>query len=344
MIKPQHFTALAIGTLASVIAAASIYAMNNRWSAGKVEGAQLAPGLVRAEKDIAAVEIVQGEKKITLERTGDQWKVKERVGYPANAERIRALLNTIAKAELIEPKTANKDRHKQLELEDPTGKDAKSRGVRVLDTKGKALADIVLGKSRFDAFGQGKGGVYVRRANEPQTWLATGDPKGGTDLKDWVNSTIYELDQAKVQKVTIEHPGDAPMVVEKNDAKDAKDKFKISVATPEGKKFKSGAIDQIPTGFASIDLEDVRKLEAAPSGDNVSVVKLEAEGGVNITFRIRKDGEAQWLSLVATGAEGDAKKTADDLNARHGAWEYKVPQWKVDQIGKRKEDLFEAAS
>lgn len=343
MIKPQQFTALAIGTLASVIAAAVIYSMTNRWNAGKVEGAQLVPGFANQEKAITAIEIAQGEKKITLERAGEQWKVKERAGYPANGERVRSLLNTLAKAELIEPKTATKDRHQQLELEDPTAKDAKSRGVRVLDAKGKALADVVLGKSRYDAFGSGKGGVYVRRASEVQTWLATGEPKGGTDLKDWVSSTIYELDQAKVQKVMIEHPGETSMVVEKNDAKDAKDKFKISITAPEGKKLKAGAVDQIPTGFASIDLEDVRKLDATPSGDKVSVVKLEAEGGINITFRLRKDGDSNWLSLTATG-EGDAKTKADELNTRHGGWEYKIPQWKVDQIGKRREDLFEAAS
>ncbi len=344
MIKPQQFTALAIATLVSIVGAASLYAMNNRWTAGKVEGAQLIPGLIRQEKSIAAIEFTQGDKKLTLERTGEQWKLKERAGYPANAERVRALLNVLAKAELVEPKTASKDRHKQLELEDPAGNGSKARGVRVLDTKGKPIADIVLGKSRFDAFGQGKAGVYVRRASEAQTWLATGEPKGGTDLKDWVTSTIYELEQAKVQKVTIEHPGEEPMIVEKNDAKDAKDKFKTSISTPDGKKLKAGAVDQIPTGFASIDLEDVRKLEQTPVSGNVTSVKLEAEGGVTITFRVRKDGDAQWLSLVAIGAEGDAKTRADELNARHGGWEYKIPQWKVDQIAKRKEDLFEAAS
>lgn len=344
MIKPHQFTALAVVTLASAIAAAAIYSITNRWNPGRVEGAQLIPDLVRQEKAIAAVEIAQGDKKITLERAGDQWKIKERAAYPANADRVRMLLNTLAKAELIEPKTAVKDRHAQLELEDPSGKGAKSRGVRILDAKGGAIASVVLGKSRYEAFGSGKGGVYVRRASEAQTWLATGEPKGAAELRDWVTSTVYELDQSKFARATIEHPGEEPLVVEKGDGKDKDQKFKISIATPEGKKVKSGAIDQIPTGFSSIDLEDVRKLDAAPSGDKVTVVKLEADGGLNVTFRIRKDGDANWLSLTASGTEGEAKTNADSLNARVGGWEFKVPQWKVDQIAKRKDDLFEAAS
>lgn len=342
MIKPQNFIALAAVTALSVVSAAVLFAATNRWSVGKVEGARLVPGLDRQEKAIGAVEITQGEKRITLERLDSVWKLKERAGYPANPERVRALLTTLAAAQLVDPKTAAKDRWAQLELDDPAGKDAKSRGVRVLDTKGKPLAEIVLGKSRYDAFGSGKGGIYVRRQNEAQTWLATGEPKGSTDVKDWVAVTAFETEQAKIAKVTIEHPNEVAIVVEKGDGKDQK--FKLVDKTPEGQKVKQSAVDQIGQGFASIELEDVRKLDATPAGDKVTVVRLESEGGLVVTFRLRKEGEANWLSFVATGPEADAKTKADQINAKAGGWEIKIPQWKADQIGKRRAELFEAAS
>ena len=43
---------------------------------------------------------------------------------------------------------------------------------------------------------------------------------------------------------------------------------------PEGKKLKAGVIDQIAQGFASINLEDVRKLDAVPAGDKVTVLRV----------------------------------------------------------------------
>ncbi len=351
MIKPQQFAGLAAAAAVSVLAAAVLYSVNNRWSAGKVEGAVLAPGLARQEKAIAVIEITQGEKKVTLERSGEQWKLRERAGYPANAERVSALLNTIARAEMIEPKTAAKDRHKQLELEDPSAKDAKSRGLRILDAKGKPLAEVVLGKSRNDAFGAGKSGTYVRRLNEAQTWLATGEPKGGVEFKDWASATAYEVETAKALKLTLEHPGEEALVIEKNDAKDAGDKdpkakdtkFKLA-KMPDGKKLKDGAsIDQIVQGFAGIEIEDVRKLDATPAGDKVSVLRLEQEGGLVTTFRLRKDGDASWLSFQAAGGEGDVKKKGDEINGKASGWEFKIPQWKADQIGKRRADLFETS-
>ena len=251
MIKPQRFAALAAATAASVLTAAVLYSITNRWTAGKVEGAALIPGLAQQEKAIATVEIVQGDKKTTLLREGEQWKVKERAGYPADPQRVRKLLTALAAAELIEPKTASKDRHKQLELEDPAAKDAKSRGIRILDAKGKPLAEVVLGKSRYDAFGSGKGGVYVRRLAEAQTWLATGEPKGSAEFKDWVSTAAFETDTTKISKLTLEHPGEEPLVIEKGaveqGAKDPKDqKFKLA-RMPDGKKLKQGVtVDQIP--------------------------------------------------------------------------------------------------
>lgn len=339
MIQPKHFTALAGVTLIAALLAAFIYGSANRFSPGHVEGQALAPELEAQINTVAAIEVTQGDKKIVVERSGDQWKLKERSGYPASTEKARGLVLQLASAQLIEPKTANKERYSLLELGDPTAKDAKSRQVRILDDKGKALADVVLGKSRYDAFGGGRGGFYVRRPGEAQTWLASGEPKAGAEIRDWVQTGIFTTDTNKITRLTAEHPGEPPLVIEKNN--DEKEKFKLA-SIPEGKKLKPNTLDQIPQAFSSIDMEDVRKLDATPAGDKVSVLTLESEGGPKVTFRLRREGDAAWLSLSATG-EGDAKKSAEEINAKAGGWEFKIPTWKADAMGKRAADLFETS-
>ncbi len=340
MIKPQHFVALAIAALASVLLSVGLYAATYRFSSGKIEGTLLLPTLSSHGERIASVELVQGDKKITLLRNGFDWRIAEREGYPANPERVRALLNALRQIELVEPRTAVKDKWKLLELEDPAAKDAKSRSVRILDAKGGALGDIVLGKARADAFGPGKSGVYVRRPAEVQTWLAMGDPKGGADIKDWVALTAFDFDINTIAKITLEHAGEAPIVIVKGDGKEAK--FKLANAIPAGMKLKQGfTVDQAGGGFAAIELEDVRRLAATPVGDKVSVIKLEADGGMLVTFRLRKEGDASWISFSAAG-DGDAvKKKVESINARAVGWEYKIAQWKVDQIGRRMADMIE---
>ncbi|MGD9804449.1 MAG: DUF4340 domain-containing protein [Hyphomicrobiaceae bacterium] len=357
MIKPQQFIGLAAATAVSVVLALGVYIGNNNWSKGTVEGAAFLPDLAARINSVGAVEMTQGGKTLTLTRDGTAWKVRERGGFPAKPEGPRALLVTLAQSQLVEPRTAVVEKLSLLELEDPAGKDAKSRHVRVLDGNGTVISDVVLGKSRYDAFGSGKGGIYVRRADQTQTWLATGDPKATSDLKDWIDTSVYKGDAATITKVTIENPGEDALVIEKRPPEEKKaeqaadpkaspkpdeKKGKYQLATvPEGKKLKDGAkLDDIVSAFGSIDLDDVQKLEATPTGDKVQVIKVESEKGPIVTFHLRKDGDASWLSLSAAG-EGDAKKTADEINAKAKGWEYKIPKWKADQISKRRADLFE---
>lgn len=360
MIKPHQFVGLAAASAVSLLLALGLYASSNRWSAGKVEGALFLPEVAQAINSVSAIEVTQGGKSITLERAGTAWKVRDRAGFPAKPEVPRGLLVTLAKSQLIEPKTAVKDKLALLELEDPAGKDAKSRRVRILDGGGKVLSDVVIGKSRYDAFGSGKGGVYVRRGAETQSWLATGEPRATSDIRDWVDTKVFSGEAAKVSKLVIESHGEAPLLIERvpaeskeqnEAAKDAKappkppakeEKFRLA-KLPDGRSLKKDAkLDDIVEAFNSIDLEDVRKLEGTPAGDKVTVLKLEREGAPVVTFRLRQDGEARWLSLVAAG-EGDLKKAADEINARAQGWEFKIPTWKADQIAKRAADLFEAS-
>ena len=82
---------------------------------------------------------------------------------------------------------------------------------------------------------------------------------------------------------------------------------------------------------------------AAPPANDLSVAKIEADGGLAITVRLRKEGDDTWVSLEASGAEGDAKKTAEDIVKRTQGWEYKVPTYKAQAILKRRPDLIEAS-
>ena len=342
MIKPQQFVVLGVATLVALLFAAFLHSSANQWTPGSVEGRAMLPELARQASALGSIELTKGGTKFTLERAGEQWKLKERGGYPVQGDKVRALLDQLPNTKLVEPKTAAKDRWSLLELEDPAGKDAKSSLVRLLDAQGKPFAEVVVGKSRNNAFGAGRGGIYVRRPNETQTWLATGEPNLTVETKDWVDTVAYKADIPKLQRVTIEHPAEAPIVVEKGTAPDAK--FALS-AVPEGLKLKQTAgVEQIALAFGSIDLEDVRKLDATPAGDGVTVMKTESTDGLTVTFRLRRGREptASWLSFTAAG-EGEAKKTADEINAKASGWEFKIPEWKADQIGKRAADLFETS-
>jgi hypothetical protein len=339
-VKPKAFAALALATVLALGIAIATYAAQNRLAQARASGAALFPELPAQAARIARIELKQGEKTLTLARDKDSWSLADRADYPVKPEAVRGLLIKLAQAELVEAKTRSKDRLGLLELEDPGAKDAKSHLVRLVDDKGAVLAETVVGKKRSDAFGSGKSGTYVRKPAETQTWLANADIDVPMAVRDWVQPSLIDIPAAKIGNLTIEIPGEEPLKI----VRDAADAGKHAlVGMPDGKKLKDGAaIASIVRGAGAIELEDVRKASGAPTAD-ASVAKLEADGGLAVTLRLRKEGEDTWLSVEATGADDEAKKTAEEIMRRTQGWEFKVPAAKAQAILKRRADLFEAS-
>jgi hypothetical protein len=326
----------------ALVAAIASYTVQNRWSQAKVSGVALFPGLAADLGKVARIEASQGGRALALARDKEGWVLPDRGGYPVKLDAVRGLLVKLAQAELVESKTRSKERHALLELEDPAGKDAKSRQLRLVDDKGGLIAAVIVGKKRYDAFGASKGGTYVRKPGDEQTWLSNAELDVSLAVRDWVQSAVLNLDADKVAKVTLEIPGEEPLVIER-DAKDAKKHVVAGLTVPEGKKPKEGAGEDIVRAAASIDLEDMRKASATMAGKDVSVVRIEGDGGLGVTLRVRKEGEDTWVALEVSGAEGEAKKTADELAKRVNGWEFKISAGKAQSILRRRADLFQAS-
>jgi len=334
--KPRTLAELGLIALVAVVVAATSYMSQNRWSQAKVSGAPLFPGLPSQGPKIARIELRQGDKKLALERKEQNWVLADRGGYPAKTEAVRTLLVRLAEAQLVEPKTRKSDRFTMLELEDAGVKDTKSREVRLLDQQGAVLAQAIIGKKRTDAFGSSKSGTYVRWPEDAQAWLANTDVQVSANVRDWVQPSVLDVEQAKIKSVSVEIPNEAPLRIER----EAAGKFKL-VSIPDGKKLKQGTdVDAIARAVGSIELEDVRKPEQA-SGE-VSTARFETDGGLAVVLRLRKDGEDTWLTISASG-EGEAKTQAEEISRRSKDWEFKIPTYKASAILKRPADLFEAS-
>ena len=371
---PKNFVYLAAAAAASVLLAIVSFASNNQWSTGQAAGEKLLPGFSEAIREVAELEVRQGESAVVLERKGGSWYVKSRDGYPVDTPKVRTLLVALGEAELVESKTRKADRYAALELEDPASKTTKSRLVKLTGTKGNTIAEVVIGKQRQEGYGTGKGaGTYVRKVGDPQTWLANVELGPSVAVKDWVKTSVLSLETDKIGRIAIEIPGEQALKIErpappapkdkdakdakKDDAKDAKETKETKEAKtppapaklafvgfpPEGKKLKdAGAAETLARAVSSIDLEDMRKLAEPPAGDGVSIVKIEIADGPTAILRLRKDGDSHWLSVAVTGEGDAAKKAAEAIAARTKDWEFKIPALKAESILKKRSDLLEA--
>lgn len=338
--KPRLFFSLTIAAGLSLAAAIAVFATHNQWSTGSVSGAKLLPELTSRAEDVKSIVVGHGDNKITLVRDNQSWSIKERDGYPANTEPIRTLLIRLAQTQLVERKTRNPERYALLELEDPGKENAKSRKLQLLDGSGEPLADLIVGSKRIAAFGAEKTGTYVRQLDDAQTWLTDSEIDVPLDIKDWIDRSVFTIDQNEIAKVALKLPGEPTLEIARAD--EGKGDFEL-VQVPDGQKIKDGTFaGSIPGAYASIEVEDLRKLASTPVGPRISVTKLETKTGMTVAFRLRREGDDHWLSIGAEGS-GDAEKPANDINNRVAGWEYKIPSWKAEALFKGPSDFFESS-
>jgi hypothetical protein len=338
---PKLFTGLTIAAVGSLALAAFVHTQADSWSSGVATGAKLIPNLQRDLPRLAGITMKQGTQSITLERKGDAWTVKDRGGYPVQGERVRALLLRLTDAELVDRKTRNPERFGLLDLEDLAAKDSKSRQLTLVDDKGRQMADLLIGKRSVEQFSAGRGGTYIRRPIEKETWLVNSEIDINPAVGMWVDTTVFEAQIAQVKRVEIDL-GTEKVVVERQEGKPAnKDGYKL-VGMPEGKKLKSDfTLEDLVNAFARVELEDVRRAVAAGAGEKPPVTAVyEMQNGGRITMKVRGAGDARWASVEASG-EGEAKATVEAINKRVNGWEFRLPSWKYDQIFKPMADLIE---
>lgn len=316
--KPRTLGVLAAIT-GGVLAAAYFATRGEGGSSSAAQGAKadefLFPGLRAGADSIVELRVSQGTKaaRITREQGKNEWRVATLGGYPANGERVRDTVRALVEARIIERKTARKESHASIGLEDPAGESARSVLVEAIGADGKALARLVLGdvapsaSTRFDPSAMQR---FVRRADEDQSYLVGGRFPADPSSTAWVSRSIGEIPGSRVREVRIARAGDEGVVASRADAS-----AELAIQdVPTGRSIKDPtAVPRLAQALAFLTLEDVKPAsESATLGDFDGGTVFEA-----ITFdhlmvraRVLKVGEEYWTRLEAMVEPEPAAATA----------------------------------
>ena len=177
--------------------------------------------------------------------------------------------------------------------------------------------------------------------NESKTWLANLDVNPTLDVSDWVNTKIFEFKIGDIRSVEVSWSGEDRLHIEPNS--EDKEKFKFA-DLPENKKIKKDAdASTIARAFDSIDLLDVRKLDTTHYRASEARTTLYGDD-LKVVFELRKDDDHSWISIHAEAGDNEtARKTAQKINEKVEGWEYKISDWKAENIFKSWSDLIETS-
>ena len=336
--KPRQFVVLAAAAAGSLIVAIVTYLAAVPWSAGST-GPRDPMLSVLSERggDLAAIELVRGKESLRLDAKDGTWVLASGEGYPVDTAKVRELILAATEARLVERKTAMKDRHEFLGLTEPTEVGATARLLRLIDAKGDVMGEIVLGRAAFDAFEASKGGTYVRRPGEDQTWLADRQMQAGLSLRDWVRTRLIDVSPEKIQSIRIEIEGEPPYEIKRT----ADGKQHELGEMPAGKKLKYvSAVDDVAKAVSLIEFRNVRKASKADALPLKGRATFETVAGFKPTIEFRSDGSKVWAKVSATG-EGGVKADVEDLTRRADGWEFELPMTELNAVLVKLADLIE---
>ncbi len=318
-----------------------------------VSGGLLVPGLKERINDVGSVTIdAPGDEATAISVASGTWAVSSRADYPADIGKIRELLLGLADARILEEKTSDPERYEALGVRDPDT--AGSRGVRLTVAGDDFEYAVIVGDTN-----QGSN-RYVRLAGQATSLLVDQpltlpDAPGG-----WLRTDLVDIAADKVRRASIRH-ADGETIELLKSAENAE--FEVQ-DIPDGRELSYSTVaNGIGGALSGLRLDDVRRAQAEEAS---SRAEFETFDGLLISVQVfdaANDDETDedvpvWVALNVQAVEIPADESGTEETAgevteeaapadaadydRLLGWQFRIPDFKVNQLARRWEDILKA--
>lgn len=296
------------------------------YDTGKLMFPDLAPKL----QDAARIDIVHQGRTTAIVKHGDTWGLEDRGGYVVQPSKLRGMLTALTELRLVEPRTKDPVEYSKLGLEDPDGKTAESNLLRVLDTSGRPIVELIVGHRRVRTQGNVPEQVYVRRPSDNQTWLAEGSLQVDADPQLWLERDIMNVDHGRIASVAVTH-GETTLDF-------VRDGQKLVLKSPaDHPPLDDYKLDDVDRGLELLTFEDVQT-DKQPVGNEIGQSVYTTSDGLAVTVKVFSGTKDIWARFTASGND-KTKDEADKLNTRLAGWTYQLGDWKQKALVPTLDDL-----
>lgn len=302
---------LALAAAVALVAAIALQVAHQPRSAaesGRPTVEALAPALVDHVNDVDKVVVTTAGNTVraTLVRGDKGWTLLEKGGYAVDTGKLRAFLLKLADARLLEAKTANKERHAALGVEDVAAADAKGTQVEL----GGLAQPVKLVIGEANARG---GGTFVRRADDAQSWLASGSLAPEKSAVDWLARDLVDIDAARIAEVALTDAGGKVVRAAKDAEGDAN--FKLA-DVPKGREPASDyAVNSLASGLDGLRFDDVLRADEARPPEAVRKARFAAFDGLVVDVAGWEADGRHYAQLTASIDEARAARHVESAQA-----------------------------
>ena len=287
--------------------------------------------------DVAAIALVEPGARLTLEKHGDRWTIKERAGFPASFEKVREFVLKMLELKIGQTDAIGDADRGRLRLLEP-GVAAPKEGAGTLiefrAADGKPLARLIVGKKYFkstpeDADKAAGDGRFVLVPERASTVYVVGDTLAQASAKSalWVSGA--GIAPEKVKTLELRYPDSSGWRVSRTG--DNNDWRLDGIASGE-------KLDFTKPNSASYSLGRLSVADVAPPGtkpeeaglDKPTVVSLTTLDGLSYSIRLGKEEGPNRYAKIEVGGTAlkvrapEPRETAEDKARRDKDFEERV--------------------
>lgn len=329
---------VAIAAVLVVFAALALWRQSEQL-APKYQPTTMFPDLPHQANSVARIHVVAKKQSFdVVNKPNKGWVIASRNDFPASFEQVNRTVVGVAGLQLIEPRTARADWLHFLNLDAPP----KGEGVLIslYDAKGNSLASVIAGTSEDigDRAG-GTNGLFVRRPDATQSWLAKGTLEPKSEITDWYEKNLLSVERGRIAQTDVTPPDGPAYTVRRKGVKEQN--FNL-VNLPAGRQLSyPGSPDNVGAGIVGLTFDDVKPAKGMEFGKAWRIVTRTFDG-LTVTLQLMQQGKDYWatVSAQATPGKAAAAREAQAINGRASSWAYKLPPYKAQQLMAKQESLL----
>lgn len=281
----------------------------------------LIPAWQQGDEPINAIDqvsLTKGSEQLVLTKNSDNWLING--GFYAAIEPLFDLMQALKSAEIIEAKTANPEKHAQLELAEG-------------DLKVSLFQDGALKHAFYIGKQSTAGLTFVRLVDEDQTYTVKGLAPISFDADKWSLKTVVDVAAEAVNEVTIKPAQGDTIKVIRNTENAA-----LQLADmPNGFKLKPNAyLDQLVGGLSRLMIDEALPAESSPlataEGETVPLL-LSANyllaSGETVNLAVYQQGESYLMTIDS------------DLYPQYDGWVMKIASYKFNALNRELTEFIE---
>jgi hypothetical protein len=306
--------------------------------APQYQATPLFPDLPHQAKSVAHIHVAAHKTSFDVVfKPNKGWVIASRNDIPASFEQVNRTVVGLASMQTLEPKTARADWLHYLDLDAPP----KGDGVLISlsDAQGHVLAAVITGKTQEIGDASGANGMFVRKADSTQSWLAKSVFEPKSDVSDWYDKNLVDVQRSRIAEADMTPVGSPAYTVKRDKPKDTE--FKL-VNLPAGRQLSyPGAAEGVAGALTGLTFDDA-KLAKGMDFSKASRLVNHTFDGLTVTVQTMQQGQDYWATISAEAAPGKAAaaREAKAINAMTSGWAYKLPPYKGQQLTTKMESLL----